>query len=306
MSTIARSLLSPVRKILRKARSIVSPTAPDRLQTFIGMTSLEERRYYANAMKQVGGLSGAVVDLGCWMGSTALSLADGLDPASDTTKILALDLFTWDPWMDDYAAELWCEYRPGESFLPEARGRVRAKRNVIEMQQADLTTYQWSKGDIKLLLVDAMKTWGLCQSIARNFYPSLVPGSLLIHQDYQCYDTAWIPLLHYRMRDTFRYAHGVRRGCTVAFETLRTPLLAEVVEATRSDNVTPEEFQAAIEFSATLLGTHGRAAMAASHVYYLADHGHRQLAQTLARQYEKEGVPHHGGFGVALEHCQQA
>ena len=48
------------------------------------------------------------------------------------------------------------------------------------------------RGPIKILLVDAMKSSELAKAITMNFFPSLLEGVLLIHQDYKHYFTPWI------------------------------------------------------------------------------------------------------------------
>jgi hypothetical protein len=269
-----------------------------------GMTTAEEQALFKKSAKDVAHLRGEIVDLGCWLGSTTISMAMGLREGGDQGKIHAFDLFKWDPWMDSFSKDHWCDYRAGESFLPEARRRIGEFSPWVDLIEADLITFQWKSGPIRLLLVDAMKSWKLCESIAKSFYPSLIPGALLVHQDYQCYNTSWIPILQYRLRDCFRFVQGVRKGGTVAFETLRTPRMDELEAATRQETVTVEEVAAAIKYSADPLEDHGKASMSGSHVHYLAKMGRKAEALEQAKRYENEGVPLKGGFARAIEEAQ--
>ena len=43
-----------------------------------GMISAEETRFYKKSAAGYVGREGAVVDLGCWMGSTSIALAQGI------------------------------------------------------------------------------------------------------------------------------------------------------------------------------------------------------------------------------------
>ena len=59
-------------------------------QAVFGMTAFQEQTYYAECARQLQDSEGALVDLGCWMGSTCLSLARGLGDSSPD-KIHAFD-----------------------------------------------------------------------------------------------------------------------------------------------------------------------------------------------------------------------
>lgn len=139
-----------------------------------GMTQREEQAFYTECAASLRDTPGAIVDLGCWMGSTSIALAHGLGSSSSST-IYAFDRFIWQEWMDHDGPKVMCDYAPGDCFLPEVRRRTRAYRNRITLVQADLAQYAWAGGAIKLLLVDAMKNPVLAQSIARSTVR--VPGS---------------------------------------------------------------------------------------------------------------------------------
>src|SRR5687767_14496237 len=155
------------------------------------MVSSDEIAFFRECASRYVGKEGAIVDLGCWLGSTSIALAEGiLSHASvadnQAGKVLAFDTFIWDDWMPENLP--YGRYQPGESFLPEARRLVRDHGGGrIELIQADLAHYEWKEGPIKLLLVDAMKNEDMASRIPRAFYPSLIPGGLLIHQDFKHY-----------------------------------------------------------------------------------------------------------------------
>jgi|JI6StandDraft_1071083.scaffolds.fasta_scaffold00181_25 hypothetical protein len=297
-----------IRSILRRLlKAPASPAAPAVLSDLVGMTTNEERMYYAQAIQKIRSLSGAVVDLGCWMGSTTVSLVHGLEKAGCKEEIVyGFDRFIWDDWMDEYLPVVTCEYAHGESFLPEVRRRVKAHAHRVRLVPADLTTYQWQDGAIKLLLVDAMKTWVLGASITRSFFPSLVPGALVIHQDYKCYDTPWIPLIQYRLRDLFNFTHGVRRGCTVAFELREKLLQDRITAAADFSAVTADEIDAAVSWSAELLGESGKGWMAGCHIMYHLFVRDAAAARRIADSYLNSGIKRQGGFSEALRFLETA
>ncbi|MDP9292701.1 MAG: hypothetical protein M3O82_10120, partial [Verrucomicrobiota bacterium] len=181
-----------------------------------GMVSSDEMAFFSESAARYFGRKGAIVDLGCWLGSTSVALAQGIlthgsKAHNRNEKVFGFDMFRWEGWMPAHIP--YCLYEPGDSFLPEARRVVRVHGGGgVELIRADLELYEWSGGPIKILLVDAMKNENLAIQIPRNFFPSLVPGSLLIHQDFKHYYTSWIHVLQYRLRQYFRFYRSVRWG----------------------------------------------------------------------------------------------
>lgn len=284
-----------------------APETPAVLSNLVGMTTNEERLYYARAIQKIRSLRGAVVDLGCWMGSTTISLAHGLEESMCKEEVVyGFDRFIWDDWMDEYLSVVTCEYAHGESFLPEVRRRVKPYEHRVRLVPADLTTYSWQDGPIKLLLIDAMKTWTLGRSITRSFYPSLVPGALVIHQDYKDLHTPWIPLIQYRLRDVFSFSHGVHRGCTVAFELQEKLTPESIAAATDFSAISADEIDAAMSWTAGLLGESGNGWMAGSHIMYHLFVRDAVTARRIANASLAAGNKRHGGFSEAMRFLETA
>lgn len=88
-----------------------------------GMVSSAEMAFFSESAARYVGREGAIVDLGCWLGSTSIALAQGIlshgskgDNGSE--KVLGFDLFQWESWMPAHIPS--CRYEPGDIFLPEA------------------------------------------------------------------------------------------------------------------------------------------------------------------------------------------
>ena len=261
----------------------------------VGMISANERRLYADCSSQLCNVDGEIVDLGCWMGATSLALAEGIrrttgKGASLHQKILAYDRFVWESWMDRFLPHLYCDYLPGESFLPEARRRLREYSGYINLIEADLINYKWQGGAIKLLLVDAMKSWELAQAITRGFFPSLSKGSILIHQDFKHFYTSWIHILHYRLRDYFHLFNRAPKSGTVAFTTVRHIPEAVAIGATKFEQVQVEEVTQAFNYSLNLAGECEMVNVAASHVMYYIHINQKQKAAEIFQQYCSMGL----------------
>jgi hypothetical protein len=278
--------------------------SPEGTRPVFGMTGTAEQAYYAECARSLRDTPGAIVDVGCWMGSTCVSLAKGLGDAGEKQAgmIYAFDRFIWEDWMNYQSQHVLCDYVAGESFLPEARRRTREYRDRITLVQADLTLYEWNQGEIKLLLVDAMKSPELARAIACSFYPSLRVGAILIHQDFKHFYTPWIHILQHRLRSLFRFVRNVPVGGTVAFEVLEPISRGVVARSAGFSAIEDAEADAAFEYSLELVGDTGRAAVAAAHVMHFVHRG--QAVQARARVARYQGLPTNREFAAAIERLQ--
>ena len=256
----------------------------------VGMTTPSEQLWFKKIAKEYAIRSGAIVDLGSWMGSTAIPLAQGLrEGATEETpkRVQAIDRYVWEEWMRPFSSELHCDYIPGDSFLPEARKRFLAEGNIIPIQ-ADLATYQWGGEEISILLIDAMKSVELAVAIATQFYPHINPGSCLIHQDYKHYYTPWIHVLQYRLRHKFLPFHDVIGSSSFAFKVRSKIERNELLQAASLDQVADGELASAIDYSLGLVENPGKANIAASHVKHVLNSGRVHEARELLENYSNQ------------------
>lgn len=194
-----------------------------------GMTTLGEQVYFEEYAASIYSGVGAVVDLGCWLGSTTIPLARGLskNPSAQaqSASIHAYDRFLWEEWMriDGVAPGTALDkYKAGDSFLNEFRKRTAPWADRIQVHAGDLCEIGWTGGSIEFLLIDAMKSWDLANAILRRFFPFLIPNkSYVLHQDFAHYYESWIHLIHYRLRDFFRLVHIVPGGGSFVFEYVK-------------------------------------------------------------------------------------
>ncbi|MEY2520891.1 MAG: hypothetical protein QOF24_2650 [Verrucomicrobiota bacterium] len=268
-----------------------------------GMVSSAETAFYSESAARYFGREGAIVDLGCWLGSTSIALAQGIlsqgsKADNRNEKVFGFDTFQWETWMPAHIP--YCQYEPGDSFLPEARRLVREHGGGrVELIQADLELYEWSGGPIKLLLVDAIKNETLAIQIPRAFFPSLIPGSLLIHQDFKHYYTSWIHVLQYRLRQYFRFYQSVPWG-TAAFELL-APIPREAIDrATEFTTIPDDETDASFRHSLDLVGPDERANIAAAHVMHYLHLKRKDRASQTMELYRPLGILDQGEFPKML------
>lgn len=223
----------------------------------VGMIVEQECAWFRSYAAGIYSGAGAIVDLGCFVGLTTISLAQGLraNRTAKTAKIHAYDRFLWEDWM-----KCWWETKglpPPElvdnSFLPEFLKRTLPWKDQIIVHQEDLGVCPWDNGSIEFLLVDAMKSSDLAESITRKFFSFLIPGkSYVAHQDFAHFWTSWIHLLQFRLRDSFVVAADIAKSGTVVFR-YRTQFSPEAFGNLSLNSAPVEEIEAAFEYSLGLV-----------------------------------------------------
>ena len=127
------------------------------------MTSRHEQHWLRTYAAETYRGIGAIVDLGCFLGATTISLAEGLALNSKLgeKQVHAYDLFTWDERFDLWAKgkEVEGRFTIDGSFLPEFLKRTEKWRDYVVVHEEDLTQAQWQGSAIEFLLVDAMDTF---------------------------------------------------------------------------------------------------------------------------------------------------
>jgi hypothetical protein len=183
------------------------------------MLSDEERQYltWLTAERYEGW--GAIVELGVWLGSSSVALAEGLRRSGATAIIRSFDLFRWEEYM---AEAVSTELKPGDDFLPLYLRETSAYAPQIQARKVDLMTCSWDGGPIEMLFVDSAKTWELTNAILNGFGPHLVPGrSRVVLQDFRYHFAHCLPLIFDSRPDVWKQVEDVESGSTVTFMPLR-------------------------------------------------------------------------------------
>jgi predicted O-methyltransferase YrrM len=200
-------------EIPKKATQLDQETIKKTLGELQGMTSLRERLYLYNYTKETYLGEGEIVELGAWLGSSSICMAMGLEHNSNVNlkhkRIHVYDLFQWINGWDELpvvaGTTIAGRYQPGDSFIDEYLNRTQPWEDEIQVYQDDLTAIGWNQPKkIEYLFVDAMKSWHLVNSIVNRFFPYLIPGLSLLHQnDWGHIDQPGIHLSMYKLREYF-------------------------------------------------------------------------------------------------------
>jgi hypothetical protein len=236
------------------------------------LTDLEKEYLYTFAFKEYGG-QGAIVDLGCWLGSSTIALASGLrehpNPQLRSALVHAYDLFMWDGWMNDVSAvrqtPLDGKYKPGESFFEACRELTEPWKDNIRFYPGDLSSIGWAGGPIEFLFVDAMKSWHLTNSIIHDFYPSLIPGiSTIVQQDFGNFYVYWVHLITYRLREYFQPVYDIPYSESLCFKYVKQIPESLLQAEYKLSSFSNDEIDAAFDYARGLAGEEKQTFIAAA------------------------------------------
>jgi hypothetical protein len=109
-----------------------------------GMVSSAEMAFFSESAARYFGREGAIVDLGCWLGSTSIALAQGIlshgsKADNRNEKVFGFDMFEWEAWMPAHIPYL--PIRAWGQFPPRGPpGRPRAWRRRCRINSSRLGT----------------------------------------------------------------------------------------------------------------------------------------------------------------------
>jgi hypothetical protein len=253
----------------------------------VGMTSKTEQDYFAEYGKKIYSGKGDIVDLGCWLGSTTIPLVKGLlkNPAFNESnrKVYAYDLFIWFDWMNSSAAgtNLTRKYKEGDNFVEEFKHRTKDFTGYIKIEEGDLKQIGWTGDPIEFLLVDAMKNWDLANAIVRDFYPSLIPEGIVLHQDFAHFFTPWIHLVQWLFRENFELVGEIPNSQSVIFR-YKAKIADELFDKDYSfQSFSDEEVDEAFKYSMSLISPEKLPNVAASKVMWFLHQDKPEKAENL-------------------------
>jgi hypothetical protein len=203
------------------------------------MLSPEERQYLTWLTSEKYQGWGSIVELGVWLGSSSVSLAEGLRRRGLSGTIHSFDLFRWETHM---AKPTSIDLQVGDDFLPLYIQEIGEYSPWIRPREMDLMNASWDGGPIEILFVDSAKTWDLISSILRGFGPHLVPGrSRIVLQDFRYAYVHCLPLIFDSRPDVWKQVEAVVGGPTVAFMPLKPLFGPSGIDTNYSEDSSPFE-----------------------------------------------------------------
>jgi len=141
---------------------------------------------------------GIVIDAGCFIGGSTVSLCAGLarNPLCVDLKapiVHSIDLFITPE--DTYTRNILEGFAVGESFRPVFDQNTELFKHFIDVHPGDFSTFSYEGGPIEILFLDICKCWETTRLTIQQFFKNLIPGrSILIQQDYFAPFAPWVHL----------------------------------------------------------------------------------------------------------------
>lgn len=224
-----------VESMLRRFRD----EAPAELRSFPSMLTEGDFALYYDAGRTFQ-FRGSIVDAGCFVGGTTMSLVRGLlnnpDLEANRDKLGALirvyDLFEVD---DDYILGHLKKNYPGRSFdagngfLDVFNDNLRAYEDMLDVRPGDVMTTGYRDEDpIELLGVDLCKAPEITDFVVRDFFPRLLADALVIQQDFIHQYHPHIHLSMLLLDDCFELDTELRWGGSLSYR-VRKPITDELI-----------------------------------------------------------------------------
>jgi hypothetical protein len=156
------------------------------------MIELDAMRYYIWLGRTLD-ITGAIVELGPWMGGSTACLAIGLRRNSclGKRKLHVFDSFIWRDWMAQFATDpaLSARYREGDNFIEAFRKNCATFHELIEVTQCELSSSEagsgllplrWSGGPVGALIVDHSDRYQENSAAWSVFASSFVSGRTIV------------------------------------------------------------------------------------------------------------------------------
>ena len=207
-----------------------------------GMTLEDELKYFYWCCATIHRPGNRVVELGPYVGRSTMAMAAGLRSSADPHgKMVTIDRFQWEPYMLKHTIGYTIgglseiqrarltpaqqQPRVGDSYLPIFNLYTESHKDSIEAVDTALENYKWTGEPIDVLMIDAAKSWAAFDQIIREFFPCLVDGAAVIHQDYKHAFTYWLHPVSERMveRGVLSVAENVYTHPSQGFRFHKTP-----------------------------------------------------------------------------------
>lgn len=213
--------------------------APSTLRSFPSMLTEGDFAIYFDAGRKFE-FRGSIVDAGCFVGGTTMSLVQGLlvNPRIDTHRdmldglIRVYDLFEID---DDYILGHLKRNYPSRdfegqrSFLDVFEDNLREHLGLLDIRAGDVMLSGYSdESPIEILGVDLCKALPVTDYVVRTFFPRLLDRSLVIQQDFIHQYHPHIHLSMLLLDDFFSLEHELRWGGSLSFRVTK-PITLELI-----------------------------------------------------------------------------
>ncbi len=170
-------------------------------------------------------------------------------------------------------------YSEGGSFREVFDRRIVSVAEHVTVHEGEIEEQTWHPdAPIAFLFNDISKSWTTWLAVRRAFYRALVPGSVVVEQDFAHAYVPWLHLTHCRWREHFEVL-GWIPGSTSLVMRVVSPIPA--CELDRDDLVagyTPRELQLAFDWAESVGMPEHRASIRGARIMLYILHGDLDVA----------------------------
>ena len=128
--------------------------------------------------------SGEIVEIGAFLGGSALAILEGMSKAGATTKLHVYDTFRFPSNDLEPAFRKLAPQCKGESFREVFDRNTEKHAQRIEVHEGDASKAVWPGGAIEFMHIDCSISLEFHRAVAMEFYPKLMADAVLAHQDH--------------------------------------------------------------------------------------------------------------------------
>jgi hypothetical protein len=178
---------------------------------------------------------------GCWLGGSTSAALEGLSKNKKVSnkKYRVYDRFLWQEGMKLNFPDI--PLKVGESFEPTFRENTNKWSDLLIVNNVDLTCVEYNAGEIEWMFIDAFKTTHVTKRCVVQFFPHLMVGSEVFHQDLGFPHAGLLALYEsmYRLREYFRPMYDLA-STTVVFKTIKKIPLSVCRQSVTFDTFTKD------------------------------------------------------------------
>ncbi len=192
---------------------------PVRLEQAAGTLSTNERCLLFKLARDHYLGSGHMIDAGSFLGSSSLSLAEGLkanslfrtiaDRIASPIVAYEIGMLPAPPGAKTAITRHFGKYKYtlGESFVPILKENIAGHEDVIDLHIGDFLTETWpAEKPIEICFIDLARTNDLNVRCFQQLFPAFLPGrTLLVQQDFFFDRAPWIKVLMGYLEEHFEW-----------------------------------------------------------------------------------------------------
>jgi predicted O-methyltransferase YrrM len=251
------------------------------------MMSRQERALLIALAQRYYSGEGMIMDAGVFCGASTVCFGHGILTNRASEAILqrwAKPVQAYDHGMVNAGMIAFLErngvagdWQVGDSFEPYLRANLASVAGLIDLHMGDIAKAIWGEQPIEIMFLDVLNSKAIQTAVLRQFLPSLMPGGILIQQDYFIDGVPFVKLVQEHLAGYFEYLGEIQSS---AIFRLLKPVPAALVAQDPTDGLALEDKLALLdEARDRSIDVDRRLLCDAGKVRYLAGLGHYEAAQ---------------------------